>query len=106
MLARAYEQLGIKVHVAYESDDYTAIHELVGAGLGVALLPDLAFFPANADVVLRPLTGTSPTRRIQAATRREPAAAAMLAILRDLQPRRRGTQDSAQTAATAAPPSR
>lgn len=110
VLARAYEQLGIKVHVAYESDDYTAIHELVGAGLGVALLPDLAFFPANADVVLRPLTGASPTRRIQAATRREPlrspAAAAMLAILRDLQPRRRGTQDSAQTAATAAPPSR
>lgn len=93
VLPRAFARLGVSYRVGYESDDYTAIHELVGAGLGVALLPDLALFPANDEVVLRPLAPASLFRRIQAATRpeplRSPSASAMLAILRELKPRRR-----------------
>ncbi len=92
-LARACARVGIEHHVAFESDDYTAIHELVGVGLGVALLPDLALFPANDNVVLRSLGADGPFRRIQAATRpaplRSPPASAMLHILKDLEPRRR-----------------
>lgn len=108
VLARAFARLGLSVSVAYESDDYTAIHELVGAGLGVALLPDLALFPANEDVVLRPLGPEAPSRRIQAVTRRDgfrsPAATAMLAILRTLEPRRRASRpDATQAEVTAAP---
>ena len=104
VLPHAFARLGLAYRVAYESDDYTAIHELVGAGLGVALLPDLALLPEHPDVVLRPLVPDSPVRRIQAATRpetlRSPAASAMLAILRDLKPRRRlsmADQDSDAT---------
>ncbi|MFN2562039.1 MAG: LysR family transcriptional regulator [Jatrophihabitans sp.] len=108
VLGDAFARLGRNVTVAYESDDYTAIHELVGAGLGVALLPDLALFPANEDVVLRPLGPDAPSRRIQAVTRRDglrsPAAAAMLDILRSIEPRRRATRpDPAQPEVTAAP---
>lgn len=107
VLAEAYSRAGLEHRVTYESDDYTAIHELVAAGLGVALLPDLALFPPNADVVLRDLGPGGPVRRIQAATRpahiRSPAATAMLEILRQLEPRRRTVSGADQTAATAAP---
>jgi DNA-binding transcriptional LysR family regulator len=107
ILAEACARAGIEHHVAYESDDYTAIHELVGAGLGVALLPDLALLPANADVVLRPLGADGPYRRIQAATRpgalRSPAADAMLAILQCLEPRRRTPALTTQSVADVAP---
>ncbi len=108
VLAGAFARLGRHVTVAYESDDYTAIHELVGAGLGVALLPDLALFPANEDVVLRPLRPDAPSRRIQAVTRRDglrsPAARAMLDVLRTIEPRRRAARpEPAQPEVTAAP---
>jgi DNA-binding transcriptional LysR family regulator len=93
VLARACADAGISHTVAYESNDYTAIHELVGAGLGLALLPDLALFPPNNDVVLRSLGPHAPHRRLQAATRpaalRSATATAMLDVLRGLEPRRR-----------------
>jgi molybdate transport repressor ModE-like protein len=108
-LAQACARAGIEHHVVYESDDYTAIHELVGAGLGVALLPDLALFPTNDQVVLRPLVA-GPSRRIQAAARpkllRSRAASAMLDILQRLQPRRRTSPRLAAHLATTAEPSR
>lgn len=107
VLPTAFAQLGVQHRVVYESDDYTAIHELVGAGLGVALLPDLALFPANDDVVLRPLGPQAPSRRIQAATRRQslrsPAASAMLHVLQGLEPRRRTPGSGTQIAASGAP---
>jgi DNA-binding transcriptional LysR family regulator len=107
VLVRACELAGFEPRVAFESDDYTAIQELVGAGLGVALLPDLALCPPHASVVLRSLGPGGPSRQIQAATRpiafRSPAAAAMLEILREQRPRRR---DGRLQLAAAAPPSR
>ena len=53
--ARAAARAGFVPRVAFESDDYTAIRELVGTGAGVALLPDLALFPPHESVVLRSL---------------------------------------------------
>ena len=114
VLVNEFGRLGVQYRAACESEDYTAIHELVGAGLGVALLPDLALFPPNVDVVLRSLGPDAPTRCIQAATRPQPlrsaAASAMLELLRALEPRRRGSVlDAAaaavtdQAAGTAAP---
>ncbi|HYH90968.1 MAG TPA: LysR substrate-binding domain-containing protein, partial [Solirubrobacteraceae bacterium] len=88
----------------FESDDYTAIRELVGTGAGIALLPDLALFPPHESVVLRSLGPERPFRNIQVATRpaafRSPAAFAMLEILNEQRP-----VQGAQVAA-ATPPSR
>jgi DNA-binding transcriptional LysR family regulator len=93
VLMRACERAGFAPRVAFESDDYTAIHELVGAGLGLALLPDLALCPPTERVVLRALEHDRPSRDIQAAARtppfRSPAASAMLEILRAQRPGRR-----------------
>jgi len=92
VLVRACAKAGFAPRVTFESDDYTAIQELVGAGVGVALLPDLALCPPHPMVVLRPLGPDGPSRDIQAATRpeefRSPAAGAMLEILREQRPSR------------------
>jgi DNA-binding transcriptional LysR family regulator len=92
VLMRACAKAGFTPRVTFESDDYTAIQELVGAGVGVALLPDLALCPPHPSVVLRSLGPDGPSRDIQAATRpeefRSPAAAAMLEILREQRPSR------------------
>jgi DNA-binding transcriptional LysR family regulator len=105
VLIRACEQAGFEPRVAFESDDYTAIQELVGAGVGLALIPDLALCPPHEAVVLRRLGSAGPCRHIQAATRlppyRSPAAIAMLEILGEQRPRPRGIQRTG-----AAPPSR
>lgn len=102
--ARAAARAGFVPRVAFESDDYTAIRELVGTGAGVALLPDLAKFPPHASVVLRSLGPDRPFRTIQVATRpeafRSPAAAAMLEILCEQRPA------PATQIAAATPPSR
>jgi DNA-binding transcriptional LysR family regulator len=85
VLIRACARAGFAPRVTFESDDYTTIQELVGAGVGAALLPDLALLPPHPSVVLRSLGRDAPSRDIQAATRaasfRSPAAAAMLEIL-------------------------
>jgi molybdate transport repressor ModE-like protein len=107
VLTRACTEAGFAPRVAYESDDYTAIQELVGAGVGVSMLPDLALCPPHPSVVLRSLGPGGPSRDIQAAMRpaefRSPAAAAMLAILHELGPPQRGARGQV---AAASPPSR
>jgi DNA-binding transcriptional LysR family regulator len=104
VLTRACTAAGFAPRVRFESDDYTVIQQLVGAGAGVALLPDLAFCPPHRAVVLRSLGPDTPSRNIQVATRperfRSPAASAMLDILRE-QPAPRRRQLAAVT-----PPSR
>ena len=104
VLTRACTEAGFVPRVRFESDDYTVIQQLVGAGAGVALLPDLAFSPPHPSVVLRSLGPHGPSRNIQVATRperfRSPAAGAMLEILREQRPPAR-----VQLAA-ATPPSR
>jgi DNA-binding transcriptional LysR family regulator len=103
--ARACARAGFVPRVAFESDDYTAIRELVGTGAGIALLPDLAKFAPHESVVLRSLGPDRPFRNIQVATRpeafRSPAASAMLEILCEQRP----AQPTPQVAA-ATPPSR
>jgi len=100
--ARAAARAGFVPRVAFESDDYTAIRELVGTGAGIALLPDLAKFPPHESVVLRSLGADRPVRNIQVATRpeafRSPAASAMLEILCEQRP--------APQVAAVTPPSR
>jgi DNA-binding transcriptional LysR family regulator len=63
--------------LGFEGDDFRTVVNLVAAGLGVALLPQLALLDAPAGVVGRPLRSGTIQRRIYLArldTRNAPAA--------------------------------
>ena len=69
----------------FESDDYQTVQGLVAAGVGVALIPQLALSVVREDIAIRALSPAPPVRSVIAATpagaRLVPAAAAMLGIL-------------------------
>jgi DNA-binding transcriptional LysR family regulator len=84
-VVRSCHAAGFEPRVSFESDDYLTVQGLVAAGVGVALIPRLALSGVRDDIVVRPLSPSSPVRRVLAATvrgARAPAAAAMLEILR------------------------
>jgi molybdate transport repressor ModE-like protein len=101
ILLRACAAAGFEPRLAFQSDDYGAIQGFIAAGVGVALIPQLGLATVRDDIVIRPLTGAAPYRRVLAATlegaSRGPAAEAMLAILeevgRDWASRLAGAQD-------------
>jgi len=83
---RACAAAGFEPHIAFHSDDYTAIQGFIAAGVGVAVIPDLALVSLREDVVVRDLAGPPPVRRVLAATTagsRSPAPEAMVAMLQD-----------------------
>ncbi len=62
------------------------VQGLVGTGVGVALIPELALAHVRADVAIRELSPRSPVRRVTVATPTDaltPAAEAMLGILQE-----------------------
>jgi DNA-binding transcriptional LysR family regulator len=83
---RSCHAAGFEPSVAFESDDYQTVQGLVAAGVGVALIPELALSTVREDVVVRALHPASPLRRVFAATPRAaaatPAVATMIDILR------------------------
>jgi len=85
LFARACRAAGFEPHVTFENDDYSAIAGFVAAGVGVAMIPDLAATSIRGDVVLRSLGPGGPVRQIAAATKaggyRSPATQAMLDTL-------------------------
>jgi molybdate transport repressor ModE-like protein len=85
IVIRACSAAGFEPHIAFESDDYGAIQGLVAAGVGVALIPDLALTTVRDDIAIRSLGPQAPVRRVLAATLpgdyRSPATSAMLEIL-------------------------
>jgi DNA-binding transcriptional LysR family regulator len=88
-VVRCCRAAGFEPIVAFESDDYQTVQGLVAAGVGVALIPELALSVVREDVVVRTLSPHPPGRRVIAAlpggtsarTRLVPAASAMLRIL-------------------------
>ena len=88
MLRRACERAGFSPRIAFESDDYAAIQGFVAAGVGVALIAELALTNVRDDIVIRSLGRETPMRRIHAAALaggyRSPATTAMLEILTDV----------------------
>ncbi len=82
---------GFEPNVAFESDDYQTVQGLVAAGVGVALIPELALSVVREDVVVRALSPNPPVRsviaalpgRLGASTRLTPAVSAMLRILEE-----------------------
>jgi molybdate transport repressor ModE-like protein len=86
-VVRSCHAAGFEPRVSFESDDYQTVQGLVAAGVGVALIPQLALSAVHPDVLIRPLAPQTPSRRIFAATPRgasaTPALATMLDVLRD-----------------------
>jgi DNA-binding transcriptional LysR family regulator len=86
LVQRACMAAGFEPHIAFESDDYLAIQGLVAAGVGVALIPDLALTTVRDDIVIRSVAG-APARQILAATPedsfRSAATEAMIEILQE-----------------------
>jgi len=84
-VVRCCHAAGFEPNVSFESDDYQTVQGLVAAGVGVALIPELALSVVREDVSIRTLSPAPPVRQVIAATPAGadlvPAAPAMLGIL-------------------------
>jgi len=84
-VVRSCHAAGFEPNVAFESDDYQTVQGLVAAGVGVALIPELALSVVREDIITRELSPAPPVRQVIAATpagaRLVPAAPAMLGML-------------------------
>ncbi|MBV9213626.1 MAG: LysR family transcriptional regulator [Actinobacteria bacterium] len=84
-VVRCCHRAGFEPIVSFESDDYQTVQGLVGAGVGVALIPELALSVPRDGIAIRTLSPSPPARRVVVATspspRGTPAAAEMRAIL-------------------------
>ncbi|MGA8365079.1 MAG: LysR family transcriptional regulator [Solirubrobacteraceae bacterium] len=87
-VVRCCHAAGFEPRISFQSDDYQTVQGLVGAGVGVALIPELALSVVREDIVIRALSPRPPARRVIAATaagaRLLPAAPAMLSVLREV----------------------
>lgn len=86
-VVRSCHAAGFEPRVAFESDDYQTVQGLVAAGVGVALIPQLALSAVRPDIRVRALHPRSPVRKVLAATRRgapvTPAVATILDTVRE-----------------------
>lgn len=82
LLLRACHRAGFAPRVALQSDDYSAISAFAAAGLGVALVPELALVRPAEGVVVRTLDGPPLVRAVHALM---PAAGATEAAERMLE---------------------
>jgi DNA-binding transcriptional LysR family regulator len=87
-VVRSCHAAGFEPNVAFESDDYQTVQGLVAAGVGVALIPELALSVVREDIAIRSLSPSPPVRQVIAAApagaRLVPAAPAMLGILEEI----------------------
>lgn len=84
-VVRSCHAAGFEPRVSFESDDYQTVQGLVAAGVGVALIPELALSGAREDIVIRSLSPRPPVREVLVSVpngaRLAPAAPAMLEAL-------------------------
>jgi molybdate transport repressor ModE-like protein len=87
MLEHACRAAGFVPDVPFHANDFGVLAAFVAAGLGVAMVPELALDAFGPDVAVRPVADVPVTRRLYAAARRggfeRPALAAMVESLRD-----------------------
>jgi DNA-binding transcriptional LysR family regulator len=86
-VVRCCHAAGFEPSVTFESDDYQTVQGLVAAGVGVALIPELALSVVREDTVIRALAPHPPVRHVIAAVpagaRLVPGATAMLGMLEE-----------------------
>jgi DNA-binding transcriptional LysR family regulator len=87
-VVRSCHAAGFEPTVSFETDDYQTVQGLVAAGVGVALIPQLALSTVRGDITIRALHPRAPVRTVLAATARppgaSPAADRMLDVLADV----------------------
>jgi DNA-binding transcriptional LysR family regulator len=86
MFERLCDDAGFKPDIAHLVNDITVARALVGAGLGVAVLPELALPPPHHDIAVRPVRDIQPFRSLHATWlrgRQVPSAAHMVSYLTD-----------------------
>jgi DNA-binding transcriptional LysR family regulator len=87
-VVRSCHAAGFEPSVSFETDDYQTVQGLVAAGVGVALIPQLALSGVRDDILIRALHPRAPVRTVTAATGPgravAPAAERMLEILGDV----------------------
>jgi molybdate transport repressor ModE-like protein len=87
ILEHACSTAGFEPDVPFHANDFGVLAAYVAAGLGVAMVPELALAAFGPDVVVRPVADVPVTRRIYVSARRgglaRPALAAMLDALRE-----------------------
>jgi len=106
-VVRSCHAAGFEPQVSFESDDYQTVQGLVAAGVGVALIPELALSVVREDIAIRALSPVPPVRRVIAAApagaRLVPATPAMLGVLE--QAARQYEQQRGRPVVDRAPPS-
>jgi DNA-binding transcriptional LysR family regulator len=86
-VVRSCHGAGFEPTVSFETDDYQTVQGLVAAGMGVALIPQLALSTVRGDISIRALHPRAPVRTVLAATARarmSPAADRMLEVLAEV----------------------
>jgi DNA-binding transcriptional LysR family regulator len=98
MVEHACRAAGFVPDVPFHANDFGVLAAFVAAGLGVAMVPEIALDAFSADVAIRPVADVPVTRRLYAAARRggleRPALAAMVDALRDVAAGRRSDGDA------------
>jgi DNA-binding transcriptional LysR family regulator len=86
-VVRCCHAAGFEPRVSFHSDDYQTVQGLVAAGVGVALIPELALSATRDDIAIRALAPAPPLRRViatmPAGARLVPAAPVMLSVLQE-----------------------
>jgi molybdate transport repressor ModE-like protein len=86
MVDDACRAAGFVPDIPFHANDFGVLAAFVAAGLGVAMVPELALDAFGPDVAIRPVADVPVTRRLYAAARRggfeRPAVAAMVDELR------------------------
>jgi DNA-binding transcriptional LysR family regulator len=86
-LLHSCSEAGFEPRVAFESNDHQVLLGLVAGGVGVSLLPALAFRTAQADVAVVDVAGLRRVRKVLCAVPsdgyRSPATNAMIAVLKE-----------------------
>jgi DNA-binding transcriptional LysR family regulator len=86
MLDRLCADSGFAPNIAHLVNDVTVARALVGVGLGVAVLPELALPEPHLDIAVRPVRDIRPFRSLHATWlrgRRVPSVAHMVRYLAD-----------------------
>jgi DNA-binding transcriptional LysR family regulator len=69
IVLRACREAGFAPRIEFSSEDYTAVQGMAASGMGVALIPSLVTAALRPDLVVRPIRGQAPMRRILVAVR-------------------------------------
>jgi DNA-binding transcriptional LysR family regulator len=86
MLQQLCDDVGFEPDIVHVVNDVTVARALVAAGLGTAVLPELALPPPHHDVVVRAVRDVQPYRSLHVTWlrgRKVPAVAQMVRYLAD-----------------------